>query len=120
MNKLSSWFSLFASTSTLICCALPSLLVALGMGSVMVGLITTVPQIIWLSKYKFWVFLFSAIMIGVSAYIQYKTRSLPCPVDRALAKTCRTSRIWSEKILLLSGLLWLTGAFFAFLAPRFF
>lgn len=117
MNKISSWLSLFASTSTLVCCAIPSLLVALGMGSVMVGLVTTVPQIVWLSQYKGVVFTTSGMMIGVSGFLQYRARNLPCPVDAELAKACTTSRVWSERILCFSAFLWFAGAFFAFVAP---
>ena len=120
MNKFASWLSLFASTGTLVCCALPSLLVALGMGAVMAGLVSTVPQIVWLSQYKGWVFGLSGLMISIATVIQIKARSLPCPIDEKLAKACMTSRRWSERILGLSIVLWLIGAFFAFLAPLIF
>ena len=44
--------SLFTSVSTLLCCALPSLLVALGMGAVVAGLASDLPWLITMSKYK--------------------------------------------------------------------
>ena len=120
MNKLYSWFSLFASTGTLICCALPSLLVALGLGAVMAGLVSTFPQLIWFSQYKVWVFSISGLMILASAFMQHRASTLPCPVDKKMAAACTTSRIWSKRILWPSGILWAIGAFFAFVAPLIF
>ena len=40
--------TLFGSFSTLLCCALPALLVSLGAGAVTIGLVSAVPQLIWL------------------------------------------------------------------------
>ena len=115
-----AWISLFASTGTLFCCALPSLLVALGMGATMAGLVSAVPQLIWLSQYKILVFGLSAIMLIVAGLLQYKSRNAPCPTDIKKAKACATSRTWSLRVYLLSDALWLTGAFFAFVAPHVF
>ena len=50
--------SLFTSFGTLICCALPALLVTIGSGAVLAGLISNVPQLLILSKYK----IFKALM----------------------------------------------------------
>ena len=44
--------SLFASSSTLICCALPALLVALGAGAALSSLVSAVPQLVVLSEHK--------------------------------------------------------------------
>lgn len=116
-SRWTSYFALFASTGTLFCCALPSLLVALGMGATMAGLVTTVPQLVWLSQYKGLVFTFSGLMISAAAYFQYRSRFDPCPTDPKLAKACTSARKWSLWTLIGSGVIWLTGAFFAFLAP---
>lgn len=119
-NKLASYFSLFASTGTLFCCALPSLLVTLGMGATMAGLVTALPQLIWLSKYKAVVFTFSAVMILIASYLQYQARFEPCPTDPDLARTCDSARKWSTRILAISTFVWAIGAFFAFIAPVIF
>ena len=120
MRNFSAWISLFASTGTLFCCALPSLLVVLGMGATMAGLVSAVPQLIWLSQYKALVFGFSGLMISLAGYMQYRSRFEPCPVDPVLAKACDSSRRWSLVILIISGSLWAVGAFFAFIAPLLF
>ena len=84
----------------------------------MVGLISVVPQLIWLSQYKIWVFSASALLLAISSYLQYQARFEPCPTDPKLAQTCMRSRVWSKRILFFSTFIWVLGAFFAFLAPR--
>ena len=44
----SSLAALFASTGTLVCCALPAVLVALGAGAALSSLVAVFPQIVWL------------------------------------------------------------------------
>lgn len=117
MNRLSSYLSLFASTGTLLCCALPSLLVALGMGATMAGLVTAVPQLVWISQYKAVVFSVSGALILLSAYLQYRSRNAPCPIDPGQAEACAIARKWSIRVLTIAAVVWGVGAFFAFLAP---
>jgi copper chaperone CopZ len=48
----SSWAALLASSGTLVCCALPALFVAVGAGAALSSLVSTVPQLVWLSENK--------------------------------------------------------------------
>ena len=112
-----SYLSLFTSIGTIFCCALPSLLVSLGMGAVFAGLVDAFPQIVWLSENRLLVFLISGAMILMSSLIIYVNRSAPCPIDPDQARACKVSRKWSIRILVFSVLMWLMGFFFAFLAP---
>jgi len=115
-----SYLSLFTATGTIFCCALPALLVSLGMGAAFAGLVGAFPQIVWLSENKLLVFSLSGLMISLSAYITYANRNEPCPIDPKKALACRTSRKWAIRLLIFSGLMWLTGFFFAFLVPMLF
>ena len=63
---ISPTLSLFTSVSTLICCALPTLLVALGMGASMVSLMSLFPWLIMISKYKVQTFLIAGLFLLVS------------------------------------------------------
>lgn len=108
-----SFFSLFTSMSTLICCALPALLVSVGLGATMVGLVSAFPGLIWLSENKLLVFSGSFIMLAISAYMQYRARSLPCPVDPDAARACTQARAWSKNITLFSIIVWVIGFTFA-------
>ena len=50
---LLNYFSLFSSFSTLICCALPSVLVLLGMGTAVASLLSAAPWLNPLASYRF-------------------------------------------------------------------
>jgi hypothetical protein len=119
-QAVSAWLSLFASTGTLLCCALPSLLVVLGMGATMAGLVSSVPQLIWFSENKAWVFGISGALIASAGIFHYRSRNAPCPLDPKKAQACQSARRWSFWLLLLSGGLWFIGFFFAFIAVHLF
>ena len=51
-----SYISLFTSFGTLLCCALPSLLVLLGLGATVASFLSAVPWLVVLSRHKTWVF----------------------------------------------------------------
>lgn len=112
--------ALFTSAGTLVCCALPALLVTLGLGASLAGFVGAFPQIVWLSEYKIAVFGGSGAMLVVAAILQWRARSLPCPVDPAQARACAGMRRLSNAVLGVAVLIWATGAFFAFLAARMF
>ena len=116
-ETLAPTLSLFASASTLVCCALPALLVTLGAGAALAGLVGEFPQLIWLSTYKLYVFAFAAFMLTVAGVMQYRARNAPCPIDPAQAKACTRLRRISLGIYIFSVAMFLTGGFFAFIAP---
>ena len=125
MKRLPSqgWLSgvtLFTSVGTLICCALPALLVTLGAGAALAGLVTAVPQLVWLSEHKKAVFLISGLMIALAGFMRYQTRNAPCPIDPHQAQTCARMRKISGVIYAVSVAVYAVGFFFAFLAVRVF
>ena len=87
-QNLLATLSLFTSFGTLICCALPALLVTLGLGAVMAGLISTAPWITALSDYKVVVFTVAGVLLLGSAFMQWHARNAPCPADPVKAKAC--------------------------------
>jgi len=119
-SMLPAFLTLFTSTGTLICCALPALLVSIGAGAVMAGLIEAVPQITWIGKHKTAVFAVAGILLVVSGAWQWHARSLPCPADKAQAAACARARQVSWIVWGLSVALYATGFFFAFLAASIF
>ena len=110
-------FSLFTSASTLLCCALPALLVALGAGAALSGLISNVPQLVWVSEHKPLVFGLAGSMLILAGLLQWRSRNAPCPADPALAATCARTRKNSLRIYWLSVLIFAIGGWFAFIAP---
>jgi hypothetical protein len=116
-----SWLSVFTSGSTLVCCALPALLVALGAGAALSGLVSTVPQIVWLSEHKEAVFSVAGVMLLASGLMQWRARrALACPPDSELAAACETTKDYSLRIWWTSLAIYLVGLFFAFAAPLLF
>ena len=73
--------ALLASSATLVCCVLPALLVALGAGATLAGLVTAVPQLVWLSEHKPPVFGIAIAFMTISGAALWYGRSLPCPAD---------------------------------------
>ena len=105
---------------TLICCALPALLVTIGMGATLAGFIGVAPWITALSAYKEYVFVAAGLMLALSAIMQWRGRYAPCPADPLKAKACMRLRKISLGILIVSILVYLIGFFFAFLAADIF
>lgn len=113
----SALLSVFTSSSTLICCALPALLVTLGAGAALAGLVSAVPQLIWLSTHKALVFGLAGFMLTLAGGLQYRARYAPCPADPGLAAACARTRRLSLVLYLLSLTIYLVGVVFAFLLP---
>lgn len=112
-----SLLSLCASSSTLVCCALPALLVALGAGAALSSLVSVFPQLVWLSEHKLGLFGFAGSMLLASGALQWHSRSAPCPVDPALRKACLRTRSLSWRMWALSVALFAVGGWFAFVQP---
>ena len=111
------FFSLFASSATLICCALPALFVALGAGAVFASLITVFPFLILLSHYKVYITLFALVTIIMATYVHYKSGHLPCPTDPELGRICMDSRRRSRYVYYFSVALFLFATLFTYIVP---
>ena len=118
MSRVVHTLTLFTSFSTLICCALPALLVTLGLGAVMASAVSTFPGLIWISQHKDYVFGFAAVMLTLSGILRYRSRNYACPVDKDLAAACGRARKVSGIIYIISLLIFFTGVFFAYIAPK--
>ena len=118
-NKLVNYLTLFASSGTIICCALPALLVSIGAGAALSSLIAIFPQLVIIAEYKVPIFIGAFIMLIISGIIQYFVRSLPCPTNKKLAGTCTQTRKVSLIIYLISLGLFSIGLLFTFIFPIF-
>lgn len=110
-----SWLTLFTSTGTLVCCALPIILVSFGMGASVAAMTSAFPFLITLSQYKIWVFTVSAAMLILSLWLMARPGQ-SCPVDPELARICELSKRWNKRIVWGSVFIWCIGFFAAFLA----
>jgi hypothetical protein len=118
-NAALSAAALLTSSATLVCCVLPAVLVALGAGAALAGLVTAVPQLIWLSEHKTLVFGLAGGLLIVSGAALWYGRSLPCPTDPAAARACRRLRRLSAILYALAVASSAVGAWFAFILPIF-
>lgn len=108
--------TLLMSLSTLVCCALPALFVALGAGATFVSLLGIFPQLVWFSEHKGLVFVGAGVLLVANVLMRiYVPQS--CPADPALAAECQRAQRFSAALLKVSIGMYLIGAFFAFVAP---
>ncbi len=113
-GRLPGYLSLFGSVGTLVCCALPSLLVLLGFGTTVAALLADLPWLVTVSRYKAWVFAGSGALLAANAYYVYRlapnlrARALGCaPGDPACAGVSRPTRalLWLSVSVYLAGFL---------------
>lgn len=106
--------AVLASSATLVCCVLPAVLVSLGAGAALMGLVTAVPQLIWLSEHKALVFGVATVLLLLSGVLLWNARRAPCPTDPAAARACMSLRAISHRLFALAAVMLATGALFAF------
>jgi hypothetical protein len=110
-----SWLTLFAASGTLICCALPIVLVVLGLGTAVAALTSSFPVLITIAQHKTWVFTASGVLLLLSGWFTYRP-GRTCPADPELAHVCATAQDWNRKIYWSAVTLWSVGFFAAYLA----
>ena len=110
-----SWLTLFAASGTLVCCALPIILVTLGLGATVAAFTSNFPVLITIAQYKVWVFAGSGALLLLSGrWMSRAGRS--CPADPELARVCARARVWNRRIYWSSVILWCVGFTAAYLA----
>ncbi len=117
-NNFLSVLSLFTSFSTLLCCALPALLVVLGLGAVVAGVVSGFPFLITLSKNKGWVFAFTFFVMAINFYMMYfrKKKQVSCEyIPGKKESACDVASRWSKIILWVSFFILLIGFFASYL-----
>ena len=113
------YVSLFTSLSTLLCCALPSLFVLLGLGATVASVLSSVPWLITFSRHKNWTFTIAGLLIAANfVYLfqlapRLRTESQACPVDGPSA--CGTASRVNRWMLWASAGIYLVGLFSAYL-----
>ncbi len=110
-----SYFSLFTSVGTLLCCALPSLLVLFGLGASVASILSFLPWLVTLSHHKQWTFAVSGILIALGFVNMYlvapRLKDNKCdPND----PTCDDASNLSRTILWVSSGIYAVGFFVAF------
>lgn len=111
-----SYFCLFSLLSTLLCCALPSLLVLFGLGASVVSMLSLFPWLVALSRHKQWTFVISGALIALSFlntyYIARRFMAQECTPDNPSA--CADASKFSRILLWISAAIYLAGLFVAY------
>ena len=108
VNQASTWFALFASAGTLVCCALPVLLVSLGLGAVVAGATYRWPFLVTLSEHPGLMFGGSAAILAVAGWLVF-LRPQQCPTDPILAARCQRIQILNRGVWWVTVMLWAIG-----------
>ena len=109
---------LLASTATLLCCVLPAVMISIGAGATLIALVSSFPQLVWLSEHKGWVFGLAGLLLLVSGVLLWRARYLPCPTDPVATRQCMRLRRLNVAVYGIAMLSFGTGASFAYLLPR--
>jgi len=110
-----TWLTLFASTGSLLCCALPITLVTLGMGATVAALTSNFPVLVTLSQHKIWIFLISGGLLAVSGWLLFRPGHA-CPTDPELGRLCSRAQVWNQRVYWSATIIWSIGFFAAYLA----
>ena len=117
-NVVLSAASLLSSAGTLVCCVLPAILVAVGAGAALAGVVTAIPQLVWLSEHKTLVFGTAFALLVVSGAATWYSRTLPCPTETSAAQACQRLRRINVALYSIALVSFALGLTFAFVLPR--
>ena len=118
-SAILSYVSLFSSLGTLLCCALPSLLVLVGLGATVAAFLSAVPWLVTLSHHKTWVFAVSGSLIAANFLYLYavsprlQAKQQACSIDNS--DVCYTASRLSLVLLWTSAAIYLIGFVTAYL-----
>jgi hypothetical protein len=105
-SKLMTFLALFSSLTTILCCALPIILVTLGLGAAFASLTSNFPFIIFLAEKAIYLFIIAAILLAISGYFIF-VKEQSCPADKKLVAICLKSKkfnkyIWWTSLIILA------------------
>lgn len=109
------WLLILTSSTTLVCCALPILLVAIGLGAVSAALFSNLPFLAVLAGNKFWLFTVSGVLLGAAAWALFRP-GRACPADPMLAEKCDAAHRWNTRLFAVSVAIWVIGFAAAYLS----
>ncbi len=103
-EAVSAYLSLFSSFATLFCCALPALLVLLGLSLTSVTtFFTAIPGWQNFGQHENWYYLLSGALLVLGFYFSYFRRSAPaevCEISSGRRESaCSTATRWNQRIL---------------------
>jgi len=114
-----SYLALFTSLGTLLCCALPSLLVLFGLGATVATVLSGAPWLVTMSHHKHWVFIVAGLLISSNFVYVYavapKLQMSRRACDPNGSATCQAASRLSRVVLWCSAALYMIGCFTAYI-----
>ncbi len=112
-EKIMSFLSLFGSSATLLCCALPATLSIVAGGAAVGSLISVFPWLIPLSRYHNWLCLIAGILLFVNGvFVLSPKGKVACSITGG--KGCEVAGSFSKWMFGFSIVLYGIGVFFAY------
>jgi hypothetical protein len=108
------WTTLLIASGTLVCCALPIVLVSMGFGAVVASINYNIPVLVFLAENKLWTLSIAALLLVFLAWVIWSPNQ-SCPADPKLAAYCQKAKNWNRKIFWASVSIWGIGIFFSYL-----
>ena len=118
-SPIVNFFALLSSSSTLLCCAFPAILVSMGAGAVFANVISVFPALTVVSRFKVEITVVTLIILVAVGILHLKTAKMPCPADPSLGRACLKSRKRSRIVYYLSCSVFGTASIFTFIVPEF-
>lgn len=113
-DTLLSFATLLFSGSTLVCCALPILLVSLGFGAGVAYLTNAMPWLVVFGQHKVWTFSIVGAYLLLTGWTIYRP-GRACPTDPELARLCQRADRLNRIVLWTAVAIYALGFFAAFL-----
>ncbi|MGH9772442.1 MAG: hypothetical protein ACRD4Q_12205 [Candidatus Acidiferrales bacterium] len=119
-GALLSYLSLFTSLGTLLCCALPSLLVLFGLGATVASFLSAAPWLVTLARHRVWVFTVAGVLIASDSFYVYslsprlKAEGEACSIEEG-PTACDTATRVSRIALWVAAAIYAIGFFTAYL-----
>jgi len=112
-ERILSFLSLFGSSATLLCCALPAAVSIIAGGAAVGSLVSVFPWLIPISKYHNWIFLVAGILLLINGIFVFNPKGkLACSITGG--KGCEVAGSFAKWMFGISIVLYSVGAFFAY------
>ena len=112
-GRLISFLALFASSGTLLCCALPAAIAMVAGGAAVGSLVAAFPWLVPLSRHKDWIFLATGLMLLLNGILLFRPEGkVACTITGGAG--CEVAGHFTKIMFWISMVIVGIGAFFAY------
>lgn len=107
------FLALFASSGTLLCCALPAAVALIAGGAAVGSLVAAFPWLRPLSRHKDWIFLVAGLLLVLDGLLVFRPKGKPaCTITGG--QDCEVVGRFAKVLFSISAAMFGIGAFFAY------